>query len=72
MNDNDKIKSQLDEATDELGEHISSLERSVNWACDELAKLRAENWELQKQILELNLRNQNLTYMLRSLTGRLN
>jgi len=64
-------KSKLDEATDKFGAYIDSLAKSVDWACDEIARLRTENWELQKQILELNLKNQNLTYMLRSLTGRL-
>jgi len=69
MSDN---KSKLDEAADELGEHINSLAKSVDWACDELARLRAENWELQKQNLEMKLRNDNLIYYIRSLTGRLN
>ena len=65
-------KSELDKAADELNEHIDSLANSVNWACDELARLRADNWNLSKENLELQLKIKNLTYMLRSLTGRLN
>jgi len=65
-------KSELDKAADELSGHIDSLAKSVDWACDELARLRADNWNLSKENLELQLRVKNLTYMLRNLTGRLN
>jgi hypothetical protein len=32
---------------DELNEHIESLSKSVDWACAEIERLRAENLELK-------------------------
>lgn len=48
-------------ALDELDANIKGLEESAKWACAEIAQLRTKN-------LELELKVQNLTYMLKSFT----
>jgi regulator of replication initiation timing len=49
----------------ELNDHIESLSKSVDWACAEIGRLRAENTRLLAEMAELKLRNENLLYWIR-------
>jgi len=50
----------------ELTEHIESLSKSVDWACGEIERLRAENIRLLAEITELQLKNENMRYWIRA------
>lgn len=51
----------LTEASEQLSKHVEQLAESVDWASDEIKRLRAENTELKLKI-------KNLTYYVRALT----
>lgn len=53
---------------DELNDHIESLSKSVDWACAEIERLRAENTRLFAEMTELKLKNENMIYWIRSVT----
>lgn len=44
----------LNEATETLNKHVEELSASVDWATDEIRRLRAENEELKLKVANLN------------------
>ena len=63
-------KMDIIKAAETLNNDIESVAKSVDEACAEIDRLRAENNRLRTENLELDLKVQNLFYMLRSVAQR--